>query len=625
MEITDIDCKYLVGIDFGDGETTASCIDLDRLDPKHPQVMPLRIVNLNDGEDSIKVESCIYKDADGEWEFATDPEHFYTGSARSYFKERIQVLERKENAKKKEAFIAFIELVFSRILLNNSFLTFDKETKAKNFYLAVACPSRWGKDPCTGGDDSYTINRYQTFLQQYLPIDALIKESDAAFFHFLFDKEFQGEQGKYLVIDYGSSTIDFTYYDLSNGKKEIECDGTPGRDCGASKVEQRILDYIEQNDPDCQKAESMIESWLNKYGDKIEWENALLHVIKKHKELYYGNRRKKLGQMKVEMRDIYDPSLENTAGLYFFNNIELSRETIENDCLKDYKALVHDELLRIGGKWNPGHIIITGGASRMPWVQPMVESVFKTKNPNVKVNTDNKTPSYVVSNGIVKYLLRYRGFLERFYPIMEDFLSGYYVSREFIIPKVNEALTKSIVPLLSKQISSACDRYVRNDSNSESETSYNAFAAIIDQCGRSFFSTISSQQMAVINETIGANIEKYLLPVIEITIRDVFKENFILNLDFPLTINHLECIDRESVLTLGGTLVVKKQKSWFESMSSPRGHYERVDMANKILKYYQSEEFIIVESDINNVLSDVRSAVKKCFESAMKQIPFTIY
>lgn len=356
-----------VGIDIGDGETTASCIDTDNVDGRP---LPLRILNGNGG-DECKVESIMCKDAQGNWKFATD-EDYNKSNYSCYFKAKVNENMQEDQ---KEAFGAFVKLVYNHILANNNFSNEDK----RNLCIYAACPSKWA-------ENDEQVMAYKKFLNDNgVPVKWIMKESDAACFKFMKTNRI-AQNNSILVIDIGSSTIDFSFYDAQTQQGFSE-----GRTLGARRVENAILGYLQNNSERFNAAEEEARDICN--ANNLKWRNAVLHEIRKEKEYFYTHSKAKL-RAKFDNYNIYDE-----LKVSFDEGID--RNTLENVILKDYKERLVGAFKNIKDERqiNPSTIILTGGASRMTWLRPLVEDVFV----RAKVMMDPDNPSYIVSDGLAYY------------------------------------------------------------------------------------------------------------------------------------------------------------------------------------------------------------------------------
>lgn len=361
---------YLIGIDFGHGETTASCINT--ADGKQKR---LHILDGNTDEGS-KVESAVCRDSKtGEWHFAKDFTDYSSPDFTLYFKAPMNEI----TPKNKEAFAAFVKLVYEHILANNDFLNHAE------FCIYAACPSGWNNK------DENQIQKYKDFLSDQLPIEWVIKESDAAYFKFKAEKDFDSSS-TVLVIDIGSSTIDFTAYGAN-----YESPLSVGIKHGASNVERAICKYYNENDREFIEAKAKAKAPCEKYNKN--WNAAVLHYVKGQKEDFYTK------DLNTLILDLSNRSIDNALQERIFNAVTNTKLQLENEILISYASTLRGDLEMVKGKLGSISIVVlTGGASRMPWLQHLVKDVFNDS----RVLRDCE-PSYVVSDGIAHYALaRYK-------------------------------------------------------------------------------------------------------------------------------------------------------------------------------------------------------------------------
>ena len=97
---------YIIGINFGHKETTASFYDTER--------EVVRRLHILDGDtyESCKVESAVCRNRKtGEWQFVRDMRDYYLPDFSNDFIGSMNAM----TPKKKEAFAAFVRLVFAKI------------------------------------------------------------------------------------------------------------------------------------------------------------------------------------------------------------------------------------------------------------------------------------------------------------------------------------------------------------------------------------------------------------------------------------------------------------------------------------------------------------------------------
>lgn len=422
---------YLIGIDFGHGETTASFYDTEN------EIGGLKRLHILDGNtlESCKVESAVCRNKEtGEWQFAKDIRDYALPDFTLHFKAPMNEI----TPKNKEAFAAFIKLVFEHILDNQSLLKYDPLTGERNFEIHVACPSGWNEN------DPTQIQEYKKFISSIIPVDWIIKESDAAYFKFKAEQNFPATS--VLVIDIGSSTIDFTAYGANAAEPSSE-----GPKHGASAVENLIYKYFEEHDADFNVAKQNAESKC--IDGNLNWRNAVVHYIKSQKEEFYTQKYAVLGL------DLTNNSICNIKGRVF-DDYSISNEQLNDEILKPYRqTLLQDlnaekntlEKKQIG---TPQVVVLTGGASRMPWLQRLVMDVFP--EPDSQLFRDSE-PSYVVSDGIAYYAYALYQLKQKVKKVISDFWAEYDDQKlaAMIWEQFNVSLRNKQLP----KIKAICDKF----------------------------------------------------------------------------------------------------------------------------------------------------------------------
>lgn len=423
---------YLIGIDFGHGETTASLYDTES---RRGTVERLHILDGNTPE-SCKVESAVCRNKEtGDWQFAKDIRDYALPDFTLHFKAPMNEI----TPKNKEAFAAFIKLVFEHILENRNDLHYNPITGERNFELYAACPSCW---------EISQILEYKKFISDIIPVDWIIKESDAAYFKFNVEKKSDQNfsDSSVLVIDIGSSTIDFTAYD-TNVPKTIP---PYGEKHGASAVENLIYKYFDEYDANFKKAKQ--DAKVICASHNLNWHNAVVHYIKNAKEYFYTNK------SDVCLLDLSNRSIYYTVGSRIFDSYPLEKEQLEDEILVPYRKTLFQDLnvekLRLENKQIGTHlvVILTGGASRMPWFQKLVQDVFSAST----VYRDIE-PSYVVSDGIAYYAYAHYQLKPRVENVIAEFWAEYDDNKlaELIWEQFNVSLRNKQLP----KIRAICDRF----------------------------------------------------------------------------------------------------------------------------------------------------------------------
>ena len=378
--------EYIVAVDFGHGETSAWIVPMDN-QINNPGV-PLKL-KLSNGEERRTIYSVIYQDENGN--FSLDNTD---GNVIGAFKKKVGDL--KKNTQKCNAYTAFIKAIYKRLLNMNDCLHSDGEGNT-NFYLCIACPTKWSND-----DRIEYVNFFNEALNEFgVEVMWVINESDAAYFSHGSTSEFADKC--VLIIDYGSSTIDYTL--MYKGKK-ISDDQWSNDYLGASNIEKSILmEYSSQEE--YQEVYQKTEDKLR--HDALGWlhiQPEVLFEIRKAKENcviegYYPNFM--LNHNVIQRHDILvrsEPNWRRDKKSYIFDY-----ECDMDECLDDYKKGVRSSFDNLAEHISQklknqkvDTVIMSGGASLMPWVKEMVKSTF----PTAEIKLDNNA-SFVVSKGAALY------------------------------------------------------------------------------------------------------------------------------------------------------------------------------------------------------------------------------
>ena len=366
---------YIIGIKFGYKETAASFCNTDAV----TGVVELLHILDSQTPESCKVDTAVCRnEKTGEWQFAKDIRDYALPDFNQHFIAPINEI----TVKNKEAFAAFVKLVFEHILENQSFLQYNPKTGERNFELYVSCPSMWCKK------NSNQKQEYKKFISGIIPVDFIVEESKAAYFKFKAESQFP--ESSVLVIDVGSERVDFTAYD-GYGKLTL-CEENKH---GASAIEELIYKYFEEHDEDFNKAKREGESLCKKYN--LNWRDSVIQYLKCQKEEFYAYERNAL------MLDLSNRAICNVKGR-IFDACVISKEQLENEIIAPYRqTLLHDlndvkQCLKKEKMGIPKFVILTGKSSRMPWLQKLVKDVFAEST----VYRDTE-PSYVVSVGLAYY------------------------------------------------------------------------------------------------------------------------------------------------------------------------------------------------------------------------------
>lgn len=377
--------EYVIGIDFGHGETSAAITRIDS--EQDPEDIDLT------GTGQKTIPSVMHVGSENKITLGDGAVHQYTkegGNFYAYFKQSPNTLNEQEipnlNVMK-----LFMKTVYETICYRRSGELMEGSTIKQNHVVFIACPSKSQK-----WDDQAMQNYVQLALDAGLPIagvsiddkftlSGIVRESRAAYIRMLQKNEVaQKSKEGILVVDYGSSTIDITYY------KEDEHPVDKGYSLGASIVEESILNYLHEyhKELDGDQAPDFLKSLKEQ---NFPLYTGVLYKMRQQKEDFYSD---------FEYADFIEfkyrfPAIYGKIKL----DVEISKATLTQKILKDYienvkcafvdfkENIIKDKPITL--------LVLTGGASRMNFVHDLAKSVFG----DVKM-LPPQDPSLTVSNGI---------------------------------------------------------------------------------------------------------------------------------------------------------------------------------------------------------------------------------
>lgn len=362
--------EYVIGIDLGHGETSAAICpmqwdtDVKMLEPTkdlemggNKKVLPSAITILNDGKAYIG-------------DAAFNPEILKQAKVRVCFKQAPKNL----NGEAEQLMIRFMHEVYVRIRENNSGMLTDT-----NHLVYIATPSGW---------DYNTQQLYVEMARQAgLPIGGVTKESRAAFVRAQHDVTSGLGRNIHkgaIVFDMGSSTLDFTYMN-----SEIKGLIDHGYDCGASFVEKSIYKEQEQSD-------EYIQLFEKKYPDLIDY---LVFEARKVKEQVYFDPTLRV-KKSINFDDfIEDEDLEDERFKLTFKPGELNEHLLSNGYLKQIEGAMLDYKNNHIADQKIYGVFMTGGASRMDFLRPMICKCWGVSEEQIYRDQD---PSLTISQGVAE-------------------------------------------------------------------------------------------------------------------------------------------------------------------------------------------------------------------------------
>ncbi|MBR5237692.1 MAG: hypothetical protein IKV26_03165 [Paludibacteraceae bacterium] len=390
--------EYIVGIDFGNAETSAWFIRINRGMPNAQSSGSVNLINATN-QAGLKIRTAINLTKDGHFS-TTEP-----GTIIIDFKARISTLDDQ----KRPAYEAFIKDIYKRIITNNDYLT-GNGIGDSNFYICIACPTKWNEE-----DRQEYINFFNNALSEFhQEILFLISESDAAYF------PHRDNDNDVLVIDFGSSTIDYTL--ICKGLK-VSDDDWSNDYLGARAVERAMLEsYRRCLNSNFQQTKLATEQLLQQNGYAFyDVRTTLEYNLRIEKERAYTNYNPDNLKRPFDYKFSYTFYTETGENIlnddqYKFSTQGFFRGT--SGVCESYINAVRNDFVNLKSRVDElnvsiNKIILSGGACNMGWIKEKIIEIF---GGNVDIDIDDSNPEYVVAKGIALYaenLLKNLGRLRR--------------------------------------------------------------------------------------------------------------------------------------------------------------------------------------------------------------------
>lgn len=480
--------KIFIGIDFGHGETSVSRVP--GANGESISRIPLTKSGAYGGK---TVFSAICRNQKGEWRFVRSEDDFLSSDIQQAFKGKIEDL----NNDQKVALREFAKLVFKTILTNDTDLRYNPETGESNFVICIACPTGWRKP-----GDSRIPDEYLNFFvkEAGIPIRFCINESDAAFYRKYKD---YAPSDTVFVIDFGSSTIDFTTY--HNSAIVRDCCWT--RENGAHKIEDVIVDYGYTNKTNGGKNRSnVLDIDAIRTGGKLK---------DTHHAISLGARMEKEKFFSYEM-ERYDLDLKFAKLIPDYNgdrtdvafSVRLKKDEFFN-LINTYVKSLKDTFSAAAKKLNgcgiyPNKLVISGGANRMPFVVDLIKESF----PSVvkeHIFVDNE-PEWVVSDGAAKYTAAHWNALKDRDKLQDEFSSW---AKQNLDKKLRCVTISTFNQVLKEELHSGLEIKYLNGSDGSLNALEGAAKEILESMPKTdkFKTTAKSRFVAVVDDFIKKKLE----------------------------------------------------------------------------------------------------------------------
>jgi hypothetical protein len=288
------------------------------------------------------------------------------------------------------------------------YANFTEDTRyrhiAEHAVIYIGHPSSWG---LTSRQEYQSL--FRDSRNKHLRNAVVKPESRAALVHAYEHSADKEAINSTLVIDIGSSTIDFTYV-----KNLVPYELDLGNKFGARLIDQQLLNYVIDRQPDP-------EIWRGEYGKLIEiYEDQaeltdrgkyLLYLCRKAKERFFSGVEIVIEEQDSRYKPVFDEFWDFLRGVDINQILERPLVSLAGNPLdgsgKSWKAqylallaeaknqLISRNLISWG---HPKLIIFTGGGSRMPFTLELCHEVF-----GATPCFSDTEPSLSVSKGLAQF------------------------------------------------------------------------------------------------------------------------------------------------------------------------------------------------------------------------------
>ncbi len=390
--------SYIIGFDLGDGEISAAYWDLKN--PGFVKPVDLKL----DINENLKLLSGFFIDEKGNPILGSvvtmGSLREAKGGLYTNFKippHRLKAGEKYENSDKTnlELMQVLLREVLKRIHDIALKEKFYSEGKPKKGILAIGCPS--SPEWTSAGIDVEYANMLKLALME-CPLDlkiVIMPESRASLVKVYKEKTALKSQIKngVVVIDHGSSTLDITAIDF---KENTQYDFSIP--LGANLIERKIL-------------RNAVTEYGRKESDIKGGKSGVIFqrlIVRAAKEAFYSNP-SGVYNIYIDYCDddqrikITNASIRNITHTDIVTYSTIETGPVSGTWAGLHKQFILDCLAEIGGNFNPEHfngvVILTGGASKMQFIEETTHEIFNFSSPKDSLFVDPE-PSYCVSRGL---------------------------------------------------------------------------------------------------------------------------------------------------------------------------------------------------------------------------------
>lgn len=517
--------EFLIGIDFGHAETSAA---YTKFDDNQNVRTEIEIVGI--GNNNVFYTIVSYNNHREEIGIsAFSPSFPKTNLA---FKCRPSIA-----GEKRKAMLKFMKNYYSQLLNSINGIRPD------NHVVAISVPSDWN----TEDQEAYR----QMAIEVSIPCIFVTLESNAAM-HLINNTNGvititpENKQNGILVLDFGSSTLDMTYLKMQKGNEQAVAKHD-SYELGASLIEKNIL---KQNKPqfpyfdELKKEHESIEPWcefrIRVTGKETYYNQLCQNFIDREVTCRMNIGRLYFSNVPEYQNLTYNVCIDDNTIERALNGIQINKvDNYKTHTFAEHINLILDKIISEKNIKTIDKVIITGGASKMPFIGKTITSYFNQKFGLEREDIAlDPNPSHTISKGVALWCKsKFKSF--EYQLNLNEVVNSYYSQEEYNIKnktkqqfknRIEEAIWESINTFL---FSYKIGNNVPEDS--KDNTTQDAFTSAISECvnnsiKNNFTDLLKKEGENIINEKK----KEFIRRKGENFIRDHINRNYILA-DIPLS------------------------------------------------------------------------------------------
>ena len=600
---------FIIGFDFGHGETSVAKLNVNTVDESAAQLEAEDIYIIGDDREP-KIPSIVGYDCNGNIQINLDVYQFKFLKVEAGFKAPMIASEKFPaiTPENKDYFRDFVVNVFEKLHEHPK----NNELRNKSILYFVACPSGWTTEQ---------RDEYLKFFTDYcnLPIAGVIEESRAAYVvarRKLYDKnpELSRFGKKTAVLDLGSSTLDITMHS--------DRSYSDGFEIGACKIEEVLLQYFIETDEDFKEKYNRYSQMEDSCSDQI------LFLLRKAKEEYFnrvrnGSTNDIMLKCQIDWDELSSDEIPGTSNLKIKGSSMESLLESHGQEPKKYKDILCDDIKSfIKQHGMADAVVMTGGASQMDFYQKMVMDCYGLDEDRCIVD---RFPSYSISQGTA-----IMGYLDTKNPVKkgDEVPEGLLNLINRIPDLIKNAVIISSITVYKTEMKKIVDEWEQSSSNRTLKVLYDNFSTLLASWDE-HYAEISMAVNQQVEESLSAEVSDSLSQLMRLYFGfNMQLEPIDLDYDISMTLPH-----EQTMMLLGDIYNNFKSlidnRNMLSQFRDPSSLNKDRGEDSEMLKYLANGtrafiddwfEGVDIENEFDDVIKDCQSKVKNFYYKSIKYI-----